>query len=114
MANAMGVRQVAFVDAFRVDEQNGLRIWNISLTLAEHNSVPEMIKRRAVLCAVPARATSGLADDGIQTSVEYTSTAILLFAVTLSSGLILRKEYVILLHKANYEERGRRGALQRK
>lgn len=45
-ANAAGMRQGKFSGDFQADEQEGLRCWLVSFTLAEHISIPERLEAR--------------------------------------------------------------------
>lgn len=45
-ANTAGMRQGRFTGTIRADEDELLRKWNVSFTLAEHVSVPEMAEAR--------------------------------------------------------------------
>ena len=66
-ANTVGVRQVAFADKFKVDPQAPLNQWQVSFTLEEHNSVPEMVEIRTedpeeVLQGSPGEVIAAAAD----------------------------------------------------
>lgn len=45
-ANAVGMRECTFSGDFKAEEDEALRKWNISFTLAEHKSVPELAESR--------------------------------------------------------------------
>ena len=45
-ANTAGMRQARFTGAIRADESEELRKWDVSFTLVEHISVPEMAESR--------------------------------------------------------------------
>lgn len=45
-ANAAGMRQGRFSEDFKADEQENLRCWLVSFTIAEHISVPERAESR--------------------------------------------------------------------
>jgi hypothetical protein len=45
-ANTAGMRQARFTGTIRADEAESLRLWQVSFTLIEHISVPEMAEAR--------------------------------------------------------------------
>ena len=58
-ANAAGMRQGRFTGNFKVDEDEKLRMWSISFTLAEHVSVPEMEEARQGARAASTQTNTG-------------------------------------------------------
>ncbi len=58
-ANAAGMRQGRFSGDFKADEQEGLRCWLVSFTLAEHISVPERAESREPAKAATAQQSQG-------------------------------------------------------
>lgn len=60
LANAMGIRQVKFSDNYSAKPASGLRKWDVSFTLKEHRSIPEMAEARQA-----SKATVGMTSDGL-------------------------------------------------
>lgn len=58
-ANTAGMRQASFRGTIRADEDEGLRKWDISFTLVEHLSVPEMAEAREAKKDVSAQTNEG-------------------------------------------------------
>lgn len=58
-ANAAGMRQGRFSGDFKADEQDGLRCWLVSFTLAEHISVPERAESRETPKSAEAQQNEG-------------------------------------------------------
>lgn len=58
-ANAAGMRQGRFTGSFKADEDEKLRMWSISFTLAEHKSVPEMAEARQTAKPAATQASQG-------------------------------------------------------
>lgn len=58
-ANTAGMRQGRFTGNIRADEDEGLRQWNVSFTLAEHVSVPEMAEARETPRASGTQTSDG-------------------------------------------------------
>ncbi|MCH5144108.1 DNA-binding protein [Desulfovibrio sp. UIB00] len=58
-ANAAGMRQGRFTGNLKVDEDEKLRMWSISFTLAEHVSVPEMEEARQGTRAASTQTNTG-------------------------------------------------------
>lgn len=69
-ANVMGVRQAAFADKFQVTPQAPLNQWQVSFTLEEHNSVPEMVEIRT---EDPEETVQGSPGDVIAAAAELTA-----------------------------------------
>ena len=61
-ANVAGMRQARFTGTIRADEAENLRLWEVSFTLVEYISVPEMAESRQSPRAVAAQQNGG---DGI-------------------------------------------------
>lgn len=58
-ANMAGMRQARFTGEIRADENDSLRKWDVSFTLAEHLSVPELAEARQ-----PQRTTATQNSEG--------------------------------------------------
>lgn len=67
--NAMGVRQVQFTDRFTVNESDGPRAWDVSFTLREFQSRPEMVEQREEPPKAVTQSSAGttVADAAAQT-----------------------------------------------
>lgn len=59
VANAAGMRQGRFSGDVKIDPQEGLAMWELSFSLAEHKSVPEMAEDREETPAVAAQQNNG-------------------------------------------------------
>ena len=59
IANAAGMRQGRFSGDVKIDPQEGLAMWTISFSLAEHKSVPERAEEREATPAVAAQQNNG-------------------------------------------------------
>lgn len=66
MANAMGIRQVKFSDNYSVNPASGLRKWDVSFTLKEHRSIPEMAEAREAAKGTVSMTSDGLAYNSAQ------------------------------------------------
>ena len=64
IANAAGMRQGRFSGDVKIDPQEGLAMWTISFSLAEHKSVPERAEEREATPAVAAQQNNGGKVDG--------------------------------------------------
>lgn len=58
-ANTAGMRQGHFTGTIRADEDEGLRKWNVSFSLIEHSSVPEMAEARQAARESGTQANAG-------------------------------------------------------
>lgn len=58
-ANAAGMRQGKFSGNFRVDESETYQLWEVSFTLQEHISVPEMAEAREGDKSVTTQSADG-------------------------------------------------------
>jgi hypothetical protein len=59
--NAMGVRQVQFTERFAVNESDGPRCWDVSFTLREFQSRPEMVEQRESAPKAVTQSSAGKA-----------------------------------------------------
>ncbi len=59
VANAAGMRQGRFSGDVKIDPQEGLAMWELSFSLAEHKSVPEMSEDREETPSVAAQQNNG-------------------------------------------------------
>ncbi len=59
LAEAMNIRQVEFVDKFRVDPLTGTQGWTVRFSLQERMSIPEKKEQRAQQPETTATATEG-------------------------------------------------------
>ena len=59
IANAGGMRQGRFSGDVKVDPQDGLAMWTLSFSLAEHKSVPERAEQREGTPSVAAQQNNG-------------------------------------------------------
>lgn len=59
IANAAGMRQGRFSGDVKIDPQEGLAMWTLSFSLAEHKSVPERAEEREATPAVAAQQNNG-------------------------------------------------------
>ena len=59
IANAAGMRQGRFSGDVKIDPQEGLAMWELSFSLAEHKSVPERAEEREATPAVSAQQNNG-------------------------------------------------------
>lgn len=59
VANAAGMRQGRFSGDVKIDPQEGLAMWELSFSLAEHKSVPEMAEDREGTPAVATQQNPG-------------------------------------------------------
>lgn len=73
VANAGGMRQGRFSGDVKVDPQEGLAMWLLSFSLAEHKSVPERAEEREAKPTVAAQQNSGNSVDA--TAAPQDSTA---------------------------------------
>ena len=64
IANAAGMRQGRFSGDVKIDPQEGLAMWELSFSLAEHKSVPERAEEREATPAVSAQQNNGGKVDG--------------------------------------------------
>ena len=64
VANAGGMRQGRFSGDVKIDPQEGLAMWELSFSLGEHKSVPEMAEDREATPAVGAQQNNGDKVDG--------------------------------------------------
>ena len=64
IANAAGMRQGRFSGDVKIDPQEGLAMWTLSFSLAEHKSVPERAEEREATPAVSAHQNNGGKVDG--------------------------------------------------
>lgn len=69
-ANAVGMRQGSFTGNIKVDEAENLRLWEISFTLTEHISVPEMDESRQGAKPVATQKNAGAAVGGDEEEKE--------------------------------------------
>lgn len=74
--NAMGVRQVQFTDRFSVNEGDGVQAWDVSFTLREFQSRPEMVEQRESTPATVTQTSTGTAVSDIAQDVRETAEAI--------------------------------------
>ena len=59
VANAGGMRQGRFSGDVKIDPQEGLAMWTLSFSLAEHKSVPERAEEREATPTVAAQQNEG-------------------------------------------------------
>jgi hypothetical protein len=69
-ANAVGVRQVQFSDNVRAADVDGLRAWDVSFTLREIKSVPELAEQREPKAEAVAQTSTASAVQTGQTAFE--------------------------------------------
>ncbi|WP_174410358.1 baseplate complex protein [Desulfovibrio psychrotolerans] len=74
--NAMGVRQVQFTDRFAVNEAEGVRAWDVSFTLREFQSRPEMVEQRESAPKTVTQSSSGAAVDLATAEEQQTAQAV--------------------------------------
>lgn len=77
--NAMGVRQVQFTERFAVNESDGPRCWDVSFTLREFQSRPEMVEQRESAAKSVTQSSAGkavAADAGVLEDVRETAEAV--------------------------------------
>lgn len=60
-ANALGIRQVKFTDNYTVKPGGTLKKWDVSFTLKEYKSIPEMAEQREKPKETIAMTSDGLA-----------------------------------------------------
>lgn len=68
-ANTAGMRQGRFTGTIRADEDEALRKWNVSFSLAEHVSVPEMAESRE-----PGKAAATQTNEGTNIGAPASSS----------------------------------------
>lgn len=75
VANAAGMRQARFSGDLKVDPQQGLAMWTVSFSIAEHKSVPERAEAREEAPTTTTQQHTGQAVDNAAAPADSTTSA---------------------------------------
>lgn len=75
VANAAGMRQGRFSGDFKVDPQQGLAMWTVGFSIAEHKSVPERAEEREATPSTATQQHSGTSVDSTAAPAGSTSSS---------------------------------------